>query len=590
VIASRPSRSKASRRRRRRAGGPRVLVALAVTASATLMIALSVTAVASRASCDSNAVLINVAVSTDVAPAVQRIAELFNRQKHAVDGRCVAVQVDPGSPTVAAGQIDGQLKASDQQPIDAWIPDSSLWVGQARKFAIGAQTVQPSGFGIARSPLMIVMPAAAAARTPAFSTAGWRLLLPRSAGGPPVPADLRVDLPDPAASAAGLATLVEVGRLLGPGQQARVNFARFVYSSAITSYFDDPSSLATFVSLAAAPLHSDPVTITSEQAVLAYDHANPHQPLAARYPTDASTELGSPELDYPYVLTTSSHLRLAAANLFGQMLRGRYAAAVIRYAGFRSASGVPDVFPASFGLNAQLLQDASPASASEAQTVAEVWGKLALGSRDLALIDISAAMRKPASPGGPSFEQELDQTASLGLTLFPDTTEMGMWEFADHLAGGAAYRQLISIGPLPASVGPISRRAALARTVAEFAPTGGRAVELYGSILAAYQRMAATYQPQFVNSVLVLTSGVENAPGDITAPKLIKALTALSSQAKRISVIIIVFGGAGNFGRLQRIAAVTGGQAYRITSPSQVGKVFFQAVAHRLCDPSCVAP
>ncbi len=589
MTAQYPVRLRASRRKRRRVR-TRTLVALAVTAASVLMLSLGAQAIASRVSCGSNPVLINLAVSSDIAPAIQRVAQLFNRQRHQASGRCVVVQVGPGSPAQAAGQIDGQHPAGDQPPIDAWIPDSSLWVDQARLFPLGAQTIQPSGYSVATSPLMIVMPPTAAARTAAFGRSGWRLLLPRSAGGPRVPAAFRVDLPDPAQTAAGLATLIEIGRLLGHGQRARVNFARFAYSSAVTSYFNDPSSLASFVSLAAPPLNGYPVTVTSEQAVLAYNEANPRRPLAARYPAAASTALGSPELDYPYVLTTSSRLKLAAAGLFERMLRSRYAAAVIRFANFRSAGGVPDRIPASYGLARQLLQVAPPASSLEVPTARQAWSKLALGSRDLALIDISSAMAKPGSPGGPSFEQELTQTATLGLALFPDTTQIGTWEFASHLNGALPYKPIVPVGPLPASIGPISRRATLEKTNTQIRPDGGPNVALYGAILDAYRYMLASYQPGFVNTVLVLTAGVENAPGDITAAELIKKLTKLFNPSRRVAVIMIVFGNAGTFGELQRIAGATGGQAYQISDPTQVAKVFFQAVAHRLCDPHCVAP
>ena len=41
---------------------------------------------------------------------------------------------------------------------------------------------------------------------------------------------------------------------------------------------------------------------------------------------------------------------------------------------------------------------------------------------------------------------------------------------------------------------------------------------------------------------------------------------------------------------LKKIALATGGQAYRITDPSRVAQVFYQALAHRLCGHSCVAP
>src|SRR5262249_61868045 len=166
------------------------------------------------------------------------------------------------------------------------------------------------------------------------------ILLPRKAGGPIVPPGVRVDLPDPSQSAAGLATVIEIGGMLGRGTAVRVRFPRFVYSSAVTSYFGDSNSLRSFVSLAAPPLSGDPVTVTTEQAVLSYDKQNAGQPLAASYPTASTTALGSPELDYPYVLTTSNHLRLDAAAQFGNALTTPYAQSVIRYLGFRSGKNV----------------------------------------------------------------------------------------------------------------------------------------------------------------------------------------------------------------------------------------------------------
>jgi len=56
-----------------------------------------------------------------------------------------------------------------------------------------------------------------------------------------------------------------------------------------------------------------------------------------------------------------------------------------------------------------------------------------------------------------------------------------------------------------------------------------------------------------------------------------------------VDIIIIVFGNPSDYGQLRKIANITGGQAYQITDPKQVGKVFYEALAHRLCDPNCVA-
>ncbi|HVB45225.1 MAG TPA: substrate-binding domain-containing protein [Streptosporangiaceae bacterium] len=594
MTAPLPGRSKATRRRKRRVRTkPWVFAALA--ACLALTVGRGAAQVVSSISCSSHYQLINVAVSPDIAPAIQQIAQVFNRQRHQAGGQCIAVQVNPEAPAQAAAQIDGEHSAAGQPAIDAWIPDSSLWVDKVRGYAIGAQTVNPSGFSVALSPLMIVMPQAAATKTAAFGKTGWQLLLPRSAGGPVVPKNFRVDLPDPSQSAAGLATLIEMSRLLGPGQAARVKFTKFVYSATITSPFDDAASLTSLVSLAAPPLDGEPATITTEQAVLGYDLANPRQPLAATYPTGQTSALGSPEMDYPYVQTTTDHLRIAASSVFGTMLRGRYAASVIRFYGFRSAgrpAGVPGQFPASFGLADQLLQVAPPASAVEEPSALQSWNKLILGSRDLALIDVSAVMAKPASPSdptGPTIEKELTQAASLGLGLFADTASIGLWEFADHLTGQLPYRQLVSIGPLPARLGVLTRRDQLQNVAVKLTPTGGPTVALYGSILDAYKYMRKTYQPKYFNTVVVLASGLETAPGDITAPALIRKLTAMANPDRRIAIIIIVFGSPPNFPDLQRIADATGGQAYEITSADQVGKVFYQALAHRLCDPGCAA-
>jgi hypothetical protein len=584
-------RNKASRPRERPVS-TKALVIIAVVGCLMLLIGRGTAQIIGRYSCPSNQIVLNVAVSPDIAPAITRLADHFNSRQLTTHGQCVSVSVNTEPPALAAGQIDGQ-GATPHPAIDAWIPDSSLWVDQARRYAPGARIIQATGHDIALSPLLLVMPKAAASRTAAFGKTGWRLLLPRTAGGPHVPAGLRVELPDPTQSAAGLASLIQVGRLLGPGTAGRVRFTRFIYSSQVTTYFDDPVSLQYFADLAAPPLNSDPVTVTTEQAVLGYDRTHPNAQLAARYPTGRKTGLGSPELDYPYVVTTGDSVRIDAAEMFGRALTEPYAQAVIRYHGFRSGKNVPDAFPASTGLARQLLQIADPPSPSEAPAALAVWNKLALSSRDLTIVDVSSAMAQPASPSdpsGPTFEQELNKTAALGLALFPDTANIGLWEFANNLQHGLPYKQLVSVGPLPENLGLISRRAQLMKINGTLSPTGGPQVALYGTILDAYKHMRKIYKPGFFNTVIVLASGIDNAPGDITAQQLRRKLTRLNNSPEKVAVIIISFSPSADFPMLKKIALATGGQAYRITDPARVAQVFYQALAHRLCGHSCVAP
>jgi hypothetical protein len=592
VTVPSPPRGTVTRRRRRRFT-TKSLVIVAVLASIGLLVGRGAAQVVDRFACSNNQVVLNVAVSPDIAPAISKIADYFNREQLQADGQCVSAYINSEPPAQATAEIDGQRRPPNP-PIDAWIPDSSLWVDQARQFAVGAKAVQPTGNSVAMSPLMLVMAKSAAARTRAFGKAGWRLLLPRNAGGPAAaPAGFRVDLPDPSQSAAGLASLIEISRLLGGGVSARVNFTRFVYSTQVTSYFDDPTSLRYFASLAAPPLNSDVVTVAPEQAVLSYDQQNPAQPLAASYPTGGKADYGSPELDYPYVLTANSSLRLAAASLFGKVLTEPYAQGVIRYFGFRSGNNVPDRFPASYGLARQMLQVATPASSNEGPNALSVWHKLALSSRSLSLVDISSFMARPAdpaNPAGPTLEEELNQTAALGLGLFPDSANIGLWQFADNLHHGLPYKELVPVGPLSQNVGLISRRADLMRINHTTIPNGGPQVALYSTILDAYKYMQRTYEPNFYNAVIVLASGLDNAPGDMSAQQLLKQLTTLSMSTRKVAVIIIAFNPSADFHMLKKIALTTGGQAYIITDPSRVAQVFYQALAHRLCGQQCVAP
>jgi Ca-activated chloride channel homolog len=555
------------------------------------MITMTARAVITRASCSDTPVIVNVAASDDIAPAVQAVARAFNNQNFTARGRCAEVQVNEGDSATEAGQIDGQASLHGTTPVDAWIPDSTLWVDVARSYPVGAQDIQPTGESVARSPLLLVTTTAVAAKTHVFdSPPGWSVLLPPAYGGPPASLGVSVDLPDPTDSAAGLASLIEVSRQLGLGAIARSAFTKFALSVESTENFDSASALQQFVQSTGAPFYRQAVTVASEQAVLAYDKANPGAPLAARYPTGTRSALATPELDYPFVLTTSSGAPLQAATEFGNYLQTSYAKSIIRYYGFRSSDGKPDVMPVSADLGSQPLQLASAVSPAEAASRLQVWQRLGIGSRDLTLIDVSPAMNQPAGNGSTlTLEQELTQTAARGLALFPDSTLMGLWEIGKSRSVTTPYTELVSMGALPADYGVITRRAQLQQITATL-KTGNGVLALHDAILAAYQKMTKTYAPSYANAVVVLTSGVDSARGDISVSSLVSHLRALYSTSRRVEIVIIMFGRQGNFTALQQIAASTGGVAYQISNPADVGKIFIEAISQRICDQGCAAP
>jgi len=566
------------------------LVAIAVVVAVACMIGLTAKAAVSTASCTNAPDLVNVVASNDIAPAVQSVANSFNNQNVMTAGRCVEVQVDQADSATEAAQIDGQAK-SQGPGVDAWIPDSTLWVDVARSYPVGAQTVQPTGTNVARSPLMLVTTKGVAAQTGIFTVPpGWNMLLPPAYGGPPASLNLTVDLPDPASSASGLASLVEVSRALGTGATARTAVTDFALGVQTTQNFNSPSLLSQFVQTTLPPFDRRAVTVATEQAVLAYDKTSPKVQLAAQYASSETQSLGTPELDYPYVLTTSKPATLKGATAFGSYLQASYAQSVMRYYGFRSAGGVPDVMPKSAGLAAQPLQLATAVSPTEAAANLQVWQRLGLGFRDLILTDVSPAMGQPSGLGTLTVQQLVAQTAQQGLGLFPDSTQMGLWEMGRLPSASTPYKELVPIGPLSADFGMILRRQQVLDIDGTTTTSSNGTLALHQVILDAYQMMTRTYAANYSNAVVVLTSGVDSAPGDISLSSLLSQLQQLYNPAKKIDIVILMFGNQGNFTAMKEIADATGGAAFQVTNPAEIGQVFVQAVSQRMCNQGCVSP
>jgi Bacterial extracellular solute-binding protein len=547
------------------------LSALAGVIACTLLVAFGAEAVVSRASCTDHPVVLKLAASPDIAPAASHVAKYFNAQHNDVQGHCAVVHVSSVRSSVAATEI---TKSATNPAFQAWIPDSSLWVNVARSFPVGVQLVQQTGLTVARSPLMIAMPRSVAAQVPAYgSSVGWQFLLPQRVGGPATGLGLHVEFPDPAQSSAGLATLITLQQLLGTGSTAQAGFADFVLNVQVTSGSGTLTSLASL-----AQRDERPVTIASEQAIAQFDRAHPAaDALSGRYPVQ-----GTPELNYPYALTSANQLERKVGLEFEKAMRSSYASSYVQYLGFRTGAGAAPGWIGQYGLDTgQPKLTAAPAP-GEAETSLQAWQKLSLGSRDLVLLDVSEQMATPVSPTGTTLEQVLIQAASLGLTHFPDSTQMGIWAFASHLDGSLAYKQLVPVGPLPAPLGLITRRQQITQATQQGKPVAGAPAALYSSILAAFKSLSAGYQPRYVNAVLVLTAGIDNDKGDMSAASLIRQLRALYNPNKRVEIVPLMFGTAGNFKALQQVAKVTGGVAFDITSPKQINGAFFSGIAQRL--------
>jgi hypothetical protein len=572
---------------------------LAAVIAASLLVALGAKAMMVRATCNGQPATVHLVVSGEIEPVVTHLSTYFNRQHRQVDGHCAEVTVSSAPAASVAAELARVPAGHAGAPADAWIPDSQDWVEIARATPAAAKFVQPTGITVAESPLVIAMPRPAAAGTPAFGTAvGWNFLMPPAAGGPAVSPGLDVQFPDPTRSAAGLDGLIQIKRMVGHGRAARAALATFALNVQVVppapgdgsmpslSAFARPATTtaaATAQSAAGGAVKAaPPVTITAEQAVVQFDRAHPGQPLAVRYPAD-----GTYQLSFPYVITATNRLTIAAAKAFGTVFTSAYATAYVHYEGFRSGAGAASAWPGWYGLSSaepHLLAQPGPGRILGAL---HAWHVLGLGSRFLALNDVSGAMDVPVRPGGPTLEQVLSGTSAAGMTRFPDSTQMGLWVFASHLTGDLPYKQLVPMGPLPAQVGVITRRQAIQQLAASGRALPHAPAALYGTLLAAYKQMVATYQPQYVNDIIMLTAGIENAPGDISANTLIRDLQAAARPKRPVEILIIILGHPGTYNQLQQIVHVTNGKIWRVTSAAEVPQIFYLAFGRRICQPHC---
>ena len=585
MTTGRPSSGNRYRPGRKRRLSTALFTLLAAVIAATVLVALGARTISARATCAGQTTTARVTVSSEIEPVVQRVASYFNSQRHQVDGRCAAVAVHAASAATVAVDLAQRTQRKLRPAADAWIPDSSLWLDVARGSPASARLVRPSGIVVAESPLVIAMPRAAAARTPAFgNSVGWQILAPPSAGGPSRALGLNVQFPDPTQSAAGLAGLVELKRLFGYGRAARGEMATFALNVQVVHPGTGAGALPSLDAFARPSRGSDtaPVTLTSEQAVVAFDRAHPGEPLAVRYPAQ-----GTFQLSYPYVLTSTGGVTGAVAKAFGTALRSSYASAYLRFEGFRTGSGVAGAWPASYGLSSTAPLLLTPPGPSQAGKELHAWRVLGLGSRFLAINDVSAAMATPVRPGGPTLEEVLGHISAAGMKRFPDSTQMGLWVFASHLAGALPYRQIVPMGPLPGQFGVVTRRQAIQHLAATGQTVPHAPAALYGTLLAAYKQMVATYQPQYVNDIIVLTAGVESDPSDISAATLLHDLRTLVKPSRPVEILIVVFGVPKDLGDLQQIAKATNGKVWPVTSAAQVPQIFYQAFGRRICQPHC---
>ena len=508
-----------------------------------------------------------IVADTTIAPALTDIAEDFD----AASETCVQTKItSQDSADTSAVLASGGLDA------DAWIPESDVWVDRMAATAASLGQTPPEvevGEAVATTPVVFAAPATKAAEI-ASEPVTWTRVL---GGGMPT------ILPDPEASSTSLAGLLALRGHSSPDDPRQFAGAMIELGKSIPA-----STGAAFAALAAVQQPS--VVITSEAQVAAYNLEDPSETLVAAYPAD-----GTVLVDYPFVRLparadagkASTADGAASATQTRAELLTAFAAAArdatdrLAADGFRAPDGAGTIDVA--GLAAEgPVGAANELDAAAQLEILRAWAVLTLRSRMLAVIDVSGSMEEPAESGLRRID--IFQQAAIGaMEKFSGEVEMGVWVFSTARNGDLDWEDLSPIAPLADQ----AHKAEIAGIIQSLPARLGGATGLYDTTLAAVQRVRESYDPEKVNSVLLITDGRNEDENGIDLDTLLAELAKIDDPTKPVPVIMIGFGPDTDLAAMQQIAQATKGAAYSASRPEDLGTVLVDALSQRTCRPNC---
>ena len=110
---------------------------------------------------------------------------------------------------------------------------------------------------------------------------------------------------------------------------------------------------------------------------------------------------------------------------------------------------------------------------------------------------------------------------------------------------------------------------------------------LYDTVLAAVRKVRSTYDPDRVNSVVVITDGADSDRRSIGRERLLAQLRKENDPKRPVAVFAIAYGPTGDLGTLTKISEATGGRAYAAPDPRMISRVMADAIGRRACSPDC---
>ncbi|HEU4898167.1 MAG TPA: substrate-binding and VWA domain-containing protein [Actinomycetota bacterium] len=558
--------------------------------------------------CGGDELTLAVTASSEKAQLMKQLATAYTREGHAVDGRCVRVEVtSKASGGAMAALAKGWDEATDGPRPDVWTPASSGWVRllEQRTLATDRPKLIPASIPkIAASPLVIAMPRpmAQALGWPKKQL-GWSDVLELSQDdtgwarhGHPEWGQFRLGKTNPNFSTSGLNATIgayfaatRLSSDLTEKDLASPKTRKFVegVERSVVHYGDTTltflSNLQRADDQGAGLSYISAVTV-EEKSVWDYNqgnptgdpatlgqHPKPKVPLVAIYPKE-----GTLLSDHPWVVLTAPWVddakRKASADLLA-FLQGAEARAKFQEFAFRDGQDKPGplVNEANGLLRDEPRALLSPPAPRVLDKLLRSWASLRKQATVLLVIDTSGSMGEQVAGTGRSKLELAKQAARNSLSQFASGDQVGLWMFSTQLDGETDYRELVPIGPMDSQ-----RRAQLGERIDGLQPGGGTG--LYDTSLAAHQFVEGRASADDINAVVLLTDG-RNEDNGISLDNLLSQLRT-EEGARSVRLFTIGYGEDADLGTLRQISQTTNAAAYDSSDPTSIDQVFTAVISN----------
>ncbi|MDT0212318.1 substrate-binding domain-containing protein [Rothia sp. ARF10] len=450
---------------------------------------------------------------------------------------------------------------------DVWVPDSSVWLDQTTAGSTGTAVRADwvAAASVAHTPVVLANPVTSPDRLSGVFTS-WNDLVNK--GGAIHLANPHLDTASRLAFLGSRAGAEATTKDVTAGQRI-ILLSRFAATgtSDLLAGAKDPSRSTT--------TRSEPFPI-SEQALAAHAATTPGllQPL---FP-----QAGTFSMDYPWV--PAPDLAPALEEVADAGLRAMMSPAAVEAfakAGFRRTddSGGPTIE----GVEAASFTVLGQQAAAARLAALRQWDALKADARMLAIIDVSGSMTTVAKDtGGKTRAKVAEESLITAVQRLPDGSQVGGWIFSTDKGGkGKDWVPIAPTARLDEPEGAGTHRDAIVGALKKFPSYISGDTGLYDTTAAAFDEMTRTYDPEYFNSVVIITDGKNDDPGGgLDLDQLLAKIKQGHDPTRPVRIITIGMGEADPKA-LRAIAGASGGATYTANTSDDLLTVFVQALLAR---------